>query len=64
MAKEAEIRKKAIGKLQDDGWITWFAPKVKFIQTDVFGIIDVLALRGKSKKLISRAGISTIFFGF
>ena len=52
MAKEALIRKKAVEKLQSDGWITWYAPKVKFQQTDVFGIIDLLALRGKQKKNI------------
>ena len=52
MAKEADIRKKAIEQLQADGWITWFAPKVKFLQTDIFGIIDLMALRGKSKKNI------------
>jgi len=50
--REAEIRKKAIQKLEERGWITWFAPKVKYKQTDVFGIIDILALRGKQKKNI------------
>ena len=50
--KEAKIRKKAIEELQADGWITWFAPKVKFQQTDIFGIIDLLALKGKRKKNI------------
>jgi len=60
MAKEAEIRKKAIGKLQDDGWITWFAPKVKFKQTDVFGIIDLLALKGKKKKNIQLTTMSNL----
>jgi len=52
MAKENLIRKKAIEKLRADGWIIWFAPKVKFQQTDVFGIIDVLALKGSKKKNI------------
>lgn len=52
MAKESLIRKKAIQKLQADGWITWFAPKVKFKQTDIFGIIDLLAIRGRERKNI------------
>jgi len=52
MAKEAEIRKKAVEILRKDGWITWFSPKVKFKQTDVFGIIDLLALKGKRQKNI------------
>ena len=60
MAKESEIRKKAIEQLQADGWITWFAPKVKFMQTDVFGVIDLLALRGKSKKNIQLTTLSNV----
>mgnify|MGYP001610043083 CR=1 FL=1 len=50
--KEIVIRKKAIEELRADGWITWFAPKVKFQQTDIFGIIDLLALKGKRQKNI------------
>ena len=60
MAKEADIRKKAIEQLQADGWITWFAPKVKFLQTDIFGIIDLMALRGKSKKNIQLTTLSNV----
>ena len=52
MPKESEIRKKAIEILRSDKWIVWYAPKVKYKQTDVFGIIDVLALKGKQKKNI------------
>jgi len=52
MPKESLIRKKAIEILEENGWICWYAPKVKFKQTDVFGIIDVLALKGKQKKNI------------
>lgn len=52
MAKEKYIRKKATEILRRGGWITWFAPKVKFQQTDVFGIIDLLALKGKKRKNI------------
>jgi len=52
MAKENLIRKKAIEILRRDKWIVWFAPKVKFQQTDVFGIIDLMALKGKRQKNI------------
>ena len=52
MAKEALTRKKAIQELRDSGWVTWYPCKVKFKQTDVFGIIDVLALKGKRRKNI------------
>ena len=60
MPKEAEIRKKAMEILKKDGWITWFGPKVKFKQTDVFGIIDLLALKGKRQKNIQLTTLSNI----
>ena len=52
MAKESETRKKAIQELRGNGWVIWYPCKVKFKQTDVFGIIDVLALKGKRRKNI------------
>ena len=52
MAKESLIRKKAIEILRQEGWITWFGPKVRFKQTDIFGIIDLMALKGKRQKNI------------
>jgi len=52
MPKEAEIRKKAVEILRRKNWITWYAPKVKFHETDVFGIIDFLALKGRRQKNI------------
>jgi len=52
MPKEAEIRKKAIKILAEEGWITWHAPRAKFRSNDIFGIIDILALKGKRKKNI------------
>jgi len=52
MAKENYTRRKLIKSLEDEGWICWAPPKVKFRQSDVFGIIDVLALRGSQKKNI------------
>jgi len=60
MPREAEIRKKAIKILTDEKWIYWYPPKVKYKQTDVFGIIDVLALRGKEKKNIQLTTLSNI----
>lgn len=52
MAKESLIRKKAIEILENDGWITWFPSRARFKQNDVFGIIDLMAIRGKMKKNI------------
>lgn len=52
MPKEAVTRKKVIQELQEKGWVTWYAPKVKYQQTDVFGIIDILAVKGRQRKNI------------
>ncbi len=46
--------------LEDDGWVCWFPPKVKFRESDVFGIIDVLALKGKNKKNIQLTTLPNI----
>ena len=60
MPKEAVIRKRAIQELQEKGWVTWYAPKVKYQQTDVFGIIDILALKGRRKKNIQLTTLPNI----
>lgn len=52
MPKEAVIRKKAIAILTKEKWVCWWPPKVKFKQNDIFGIIDLLALRGNKLKKI------------
>ena len=52
MAKEKYTRRKLIKSLENEGWICWAPPKVKFRQSDVFGIIDVLALRRNQRKNI------------
>ena len=52
MPKESEIRKKAIKILEEAGWVTWHPSKARFQQNDIFGIIDLLAVkRGKLKKI-------------
>jgi len=52
MPKESLIRKKVIQILEEKGWICWYPSKVRYQQTDIFGIIDILALRKKEKKNI------------
>jgi hypothetical protein len=52
MPKESVIRKKIIKILEEQGFVCWYAPKVKFRTTDVFGIVDLLALRGRQRKNI------------
>ena len=60
MPKESTIRKKAIQILEDNGWVVWFAPKVKYQQTDVFGIIDLLAIKGKRMKKIQLTTLTNV----
>ena len=52
MPKEALIRKKVVEILENNGWLTWYPAKTKYKQNDVFGIIDLLAIKGKQKKNI------------
>lgn len=52
MAREAEIRKKAIQQLIIKGWLTWHPSKVRYKQNDIFGIIDLLALRKNKMRYI------------
>jgi len=60
MPKEAVIRKKVVEILEKEGWVVWYPPKVKFKQNDVFGIIDLLALKGKRKKNIQLTTLSNV----
>jgi len=42
--KEALIRKKAIKILEEEGYVVWYPPKVKWRkEVDVFGIFDLIA---------------------
>jgi len=52
MPQENIIRKKAIQILQDQGYVCWFPSKVKFKQNDIFGIVDLLALRRTKMRYI------------
>ena len=52
MPTERFIRKKVIEKLQADGWITWHPSRARFKQNDIFGIIDLLAVKKKKMKKI------------
>ena len=49
--KEAVIRKKAIEILLCKKWVYWYAPKVKFQQTDIFGVFDMVCWKRTEKKL-------------
>jgi len=60
MPKEVVIRKKAIKILERGKWIVWWPPKVKFRQNDIFGIIDLLAIKGKKQKNIQLTTLPNI----
>jgi len=60
MAKEAEIRKRAIRILTDKDWICWYPSRARFKQNDIFGIIDLLALKGRKQKNIQLTTLPNI----
>jgi len=60
MAKEFEIRKRAIKILTDKNWICWYPSKARYKQNDIFGIIDLLAVKKKKIKKIQLTTLSNI----
>ena len=60
MPKESLIRKKAIEILKEGGWITWYPSKIRFKQNDIFGIIDLLAIKRKKQKNIQLTTLPNI----
>jgi len=52
MPNEAEIRKRAIKILTNKNWICWYPSRARYKQNDIFGIIDLLAIKGKRLKKI------------
>ena len=60
MPKEVIIKKKAINILEKAGWIVWYPSKIKYKQNDIFGVIDLLALKGRQKKNIQLTTFSNL----
>ena len=60
MPKESLIRKKSIEILREEGWITWHPAKIRFKQNDIFGIIDLLAIKGRRQKNIQLTTLPNI----
>jgi len=52
MPSEAKIRKKAIEILTDKKWVCWFPKKVKFHETDIWGIADLICCQKKRVRFI------------
>ncbi len=51
MAKESLIRKKAITILEKEKWVVWWPAKVKFKQSDIFGVFDLICWKQKIDNL-------------
>ena len=51
--KEAEIRKKAIKELTDEGWTIWYPYKSRFKkENDIFGVFDLILVQLSTVKFI------------
>ena len=60
MPKEAVIRKRAVQILKEKKWAVWYPSKVKYKQNDIFGIIDLLAVKGRRMKKIQLTTLPNI----
>ncbi len=58
--RESEIRKRAIKILTDENWVCWFPSRARYKQNDIFGIIDLLAVKGKNLKKIQLTTLSNV----
>jgi hypothetical protein len=47
MAKESEIRKKAVRILEKQKWLIWWPSRAIFKQNDIFGIFDLICFKKK-----------------
>ena len=60
MAKEAVIRKHAREALEGSGWVVWCPPKVRYHETDIFGIFDGIAWKDSDMRFIQWTSTSTM----
>jgi hypothetical protein len=60
MAKETEIRKKALEILKKEGWVCWWPAKVKFRESDIFGAFDLIISRKNKIKFIQLTTTSNL----
>lgn len=58
--READIRKRALKILEGKKWICWFPKKVKFHETDIWGIADLICCQKKKIKLIQLTTLPNI----
>lgn len=50
--KESEIRKRVIQLQEEKGWYCWYPRRVKFHESDIFGIGDLICSKKGKIKLI------------
>ncbi len=50
--KEVVIKKAVYKQLEDEGFIGWSAPKVKYQETDIFGIFDGIFIKDSDLRFI------------
>jgi hypothetical protein len=43
--KEKEIKTRALAVLSSDGYVCWCPYKVRYLQTDIFGVFDIIGVK-------------------
>lgn len=51
MAKERELRQKAVRILEKQHWLVWWPAKVIYKQNDIFGVFDLICLQKRTANL-------------
>lgn len=57
---EAQIKKAVYAKMKKDGWHGWSAPKVKYQETDIFGIFDGIFVKDSDLRFIQWTTASNV----
>lgn len=60
MATEALIRSKAKKELEKEGYHVWCPAKAKYIETDIFGVFDAVAIKDSHIRYIQWTSLKNI----
>ena len=58
--KEITIKKAVYKQLEKEGYYGWSAPKVRYIETDIFGIFDGLFIKDSHIRYIQWTTVSNM----
>lgn len=58
--KEQTIKKRVLRVLSASNWIYWVPSKVKYQQNDIFGIYDIIALKGNKIRFIQFTTVANL----